>query len=95
MSDYQRLVSERKALLKRLEVAKQEQRALALANIRKLIAEFELMPNEVFGRKYKPRDPAARAARYRDPETGATWSGFGRPPMWIAGKEREAFAISQ
>ena len=26
----------------------------------------------------------AGAARYRDPATGATWSGFGRAPRWIA-----------
>jgi DNA-binding protein H-NS len=31
--------------------------------------------------------------KYRDPETGATWSGRGVAPRWIAGKDREAFLI--
>jgi len=38
------------------------------------------------------------AAKYRDPETGETWSGRGRPPRWLAakeaeGKRREEFAV--
>jgi DNA-binding protein H-NS len=34
------------------------------------------------------------AAKYRDPETGATWTGHGRAPGWIAGaKNREKFLV--
>ncbi|VBT21768.1 histone family protein nucleoid-structuring protein H-NS [Burkholderia pseudomallei] len=33
-------------------------------------------------------------AKYRDPETGATWSGRGRAPAWIANaKDRSRFSI--
>nr|WP_084241920.1 H-NS family nucleoid-associated regulatory protein [Variovorax soli] len=31
--------------------------------------------------------------RYRDPESGRTWSGYGRPPNWIRGKDRERFLV--
>ncbi|WP_176052969.1 H-NS family nucleoid-associated regulatory protein [Paraburkholderia caribensis] len=32
--------------------------------------------------------------KYRDPKTGATWSGHARPPQWIAGvKDRTKFLI--
>lgn len=45
------------------------------------------------------RQPAFRGpqpAKYVDPETGATWSGFGKPPRWIAGAaDRSAFLIGQ
>jgi len=35
-----------------------------------------------------------QAAKYRDPKTGATWSGRGRAPAWLAGtKSRAAFLI--
>jgi DNA-binding protein H-NS len=35
---------------------------------------------------------AISAVRYRDPKTGATWTGRGRPPAWIAGvKDRTHF----
>lgn len=33
--------------------------------------------------------------RYRDPESGRTWCGFGRPPDWIRGKDRERFRVQQ
>ena len=33
-------------------------------------------------------------AKYRDPATGKTWTGRGKPPTWIAGvKDRDAFLI--
>jgi DNA-binding protein H-NS len=33
------------------------------------------------------------AALYRDPATGATWSGRGTEPAWLKGRDREAFKI--
>ncbi|SDI70891.1 DNA-binding protein H-NS [Paraburkholderia steynii] len=36
-----------------------------------------------------------QAPKYRDPATGATWSGRGRVPAWLAGaKDRTAFLIA-
>lgn len=36
------------------------------------------------------------AAKYADPKTGNTWSGFGRAPGWIAGaKNRDAFLVDK
>lgn len=35
---------------------------------------------------------AALPAKYRDPESGKTWSGRGRVPAWLAG-DRERYAI--
>lgn len=38
---------------------------------------------------------AAGAPKYRDPKTGATWTGHGRAPAWIAAaKDRNKFLIS-
>ncbi len=33
------------------------------------------------------------AIKYRDPETNKTWTGRGKPPLWIAGKDREQFLV--
>ena len=43
-----------------------------------------------------PRGPVP--AKYRNPETGATWTGRGKAPRWVteaeaAGKKREEFLI--
>ena len=48
-----------------------------------------------------PKSQAPRTAttpKYRDPETGATWSGRGYPAKWITdyeakGRKREEFAV--
>jgi DNA-binding protein H-NS len=47
---------------------------------------------------YNPVKPRAQVKgtkppKYRDPVTGATWSGMGHEPFWIKGKSREAFLI--
>jgi DNA-binding protein H-NS len=42
------------------------------------------------------REPSSTAgvARYRDPKTGATWTGRGRPPAWLpAAGQRDRFLI--
>ncbi|MEX3945565.1 H-NS family nucleoid-associated regulatory protein [Paraburkholderia sp. BR10937] len=53
--------------------------------------------------KRRGRKPGAAAlakkgssvAKYRDPKTGATWSGHGRAPGWIAnGKDRTKFLVA-
>ena len=42
----------------------------------------------------KPTRPGAGVAKFRDPKSGATWSGFGRIPGWLASvKDREPFRI--
>nr|WP_238291725.1 H-NS family nucleoid-associated regulatory protein [Caballeronia novacaledonica] len=50
------------------------------------------------GSRKKPgRSPAAKkqsTVAYQDPKTGATWSGRGRAPGWIANaKDRSKFAV--
>ncbi|WP_415867691.1 H-NS family nucleoid-associated regulatory protein [Burkholderia ubonensis] len=39
------------------------------------------------------RRRAPAVAKYRDPASGAVWSGRGRTPRWIAGQDREKFLI--
>ncbi|MDN7178314.1 H-NS histone family protein [Caballeronia sp. SEWSISQ10-4 2] len=49
--------------------------------------------------KSKSKEKAAAngklAAKYRNPKTGATWSGWARPPLWIKDvKDRTKFLIA-
>ena len=57
------------------------------------------MVQDVFpGRAGKSASPKAGgskvAAKYRDPATGQTWTGRGKAPKWIDGKDRAQFAIA-
>ncbi len=73
--------------------------------IRELMAEHGLttadIDSHVGGKKRGPKPGAKAAAKaaspvanYRDPKTGATWSGRGRAPGWIANaKDRSKFLV--
>ncbi|WP_277041162.1 H-NS family nucleoid-associated regulatory protein [Caballeronia mineralivorans] len=37
----------------------------------------------------------SKRPRYRNPETGVEWSGFGREPHWIKGENRSDFEIKE
>lgn len=49
----------------------------------------------VTGKKASAKRSGAGVVRYRHPETGAVWSGFGRAPGWIAtAKNRDDFLVA-
>lgn len=51
-------------------------------------------PAQAQSGKVRGRIGGAAAAKFRNPETGETWSGRGREPAWIKGKNRDDFLIS-
>jgi DNA-binding protein H-NS len=63
--------------------------------IRAKVAEYGLTEKDIFGRARPANttDKTAPVPKYRDPATGATWSGRGRPPRWLKDKKRERFLI--
>src|SRR5476649_2430325 len=74
----------------------------AIAKVKQIMAEFNLtiehLTQSVTGKPAakKAKVKAASVAKYTDPKTGKTWSGFGRAPSWIAGaKNREAFLVDK
>lgn len=92
------LLQQRVALEQAISQARQNEISTAVAKIRELIAEYELTPQDIFpGRGPKSqlvKSPSKVAAKYRDPETGQTWTGRGKAPKWIDGKERGPFMIA-
>lgn len=96
MPSYKDLLAQRQALDAQIESARQTELSTAISRVREMVAEFGLTEQDVFG---KPgRGPNVNkgskvAAKYRDPATGATWTGRGKPPKWIADQDREKFAI--
>ncbi|MBS0315625.1 MAG: H-NS histone family protein [Proteobacteria bacterium] len=95
MATYKDLLKQREALDQQIKDARQREISDGLAQVKSLVAEFGLTAQDVFpsgrGRRAKPH--ATVAAKYRNPATGATWSGRGKPPKWIQGQDRSRFAI--
>ena len=74
----------------------------AIAKIKDIMSEFNLtiehLTQTVTGKRAAKKTQAKKAsvAKYADPKTGKTWSGFGRAPGWIAGaKNRDAFLVGK
>ncbi|WP_186095833.1 H-NS family nucleoid-associated regulatory protein [Burkholderia gladioli] len=92
MSTYQELLAKRAVLDTEIQSAKAEERSSALEEVKRLVGEFAFSTREIFGvSKVRKRQPVL--PRYRDPKSGATWSGRGRPPAWIEGKDRSQYRI--
>jgi len=73
-----------------------------VADVRQKVIAYGLTEQDVFGRKRAARTTTGSAAKttgimkYRDPKSGAEWSGRGRAPKWIAtARNRDRFLIAQ
>lgn len=92
MTEYKTLLARKAELDAQIAAAQAEAKAQAVAQARALIAEHGLTAADVF-----PQGKAkgsVGAPKYRDPATGATWTGRGKQPRWIEGKDRTPFQIT-
>lgn len=96
MTSVAELIKQRDALEAQIDAARKAENADAIAKVKALVAEHGLTAQDIFGGAKRGAKAGARAAvapKYRDPATGATWTGRGKAPKWIDGKDRAQFAI--
>lgn len=94
---YKDLLQQREALEQAIAAARQREITDAVAKVRELVAEFGLTAQDIFpgrGPKAAGKPVSKVAAKYRDPATGQTWTGRGKAPKWIDGKDRNQFVIA-
>ena len=98
MATLQELISQKAALEREIHEAQQQVRADGIAKIRALMTEHGLTVADLSEARASGKGRTGKgqkvAPKYRDPETGKTWTGRGVAPKWIAGKDREAFVIT-
>ncbi len=96
MASYKELLQKQKELAVQIEEARKREIADAVHKVRELVAEYGLTAQDVFPSRRSGKTAFAGkvAPKYRDPATGVTWTGRGKPPRWIEGKDRSAFAIA-
>ncbi|MCA3644454.1 H-NS histone family protein [Burkholderia sp.] len=96
MATYLELKAQADALAQRAEEARLVELDSVIATMREQIAEYGITPDQLFGRRRAAASTARTpiAPKYQDPKTGATWSGRGKAPQWIANaKNRDRFLI--
>lgn len=90
---YKDLLAQHAALEKQIEEARKKERGDAINTIRQLMQDFDIKAAELTVKKTrKARGPVM--PKYKDPNSDKTWSGMGKPPAWMAGKDRAAFLIA-
>lgn len=95
MKSYKELQAEIVELQARAEKMRQAELEKTITEIREKMEEFGITPADLFPGK-KARVGAKTGSvkpKYRNPETGDTWTGRGKPPRWIAGKDKSQYLI--
>jgi DNA-binding protein H-NS len=101
MKTYSEVQAEIQRLQAQAEKMRNSEKAGVVDRIREAIATYGITAADLGlavhsgGRKTSAVQSrgAVSVARYRDPKTGKTWTGRGKPPLWLAGKDRTAFEI--
>ena len=95
MSQYKDLLKQREELEAKIAEARNAEVASAIAQVRQLVLDYSLTERDVFGGvRTSSAKGSTVAPKYKDPVTGATWTGRGKPPRWIADKDRTQFLIA-
>lgn len=95
MTTYKELLAQRQALDAQINEARAVELKSAIENVQRIVAEFGLSQADVFPATRTKRSTKGQVVepKYRDPATGSTWTGRGKPPSWIKDKDRAQFAI--
>lgn len=103
MPTLQELLAQKATLEKQIAETQRQERSEAVAKIKSLMAEYGLTAADITGKApAAPRNVAGAgkkvAPKYRDPDTGETWTGRGLQPKWLknalaSGKALSDFAI--
>ncbi|MFT0172235.1 H-NS histone family protein [Paraburkholderia mimosarum] len=96
MATYRELKAQLAKLENEAAAVRQQEYDAVLTDIRAKVVEFGYTERDIFGsRRGRPRlSHGVSPVKYRDPASGATWSGRGRAPNWIRdARNRDRFLI--
>lgn len=99
MATYLELKAKAEKLLQEAEELRQKELAEVIQEIKAKMEQYGITVADLGG-TVKTKAKAGKkigavAPKYRNPETGDTWSGRGRAPKWLEGKNKDDFAIQQ
>ena len=90
------LQAEREKLDAEIKAKQDAQKASVIAQIKTVVDTYSIPVDELVealgGLKSKRKGIKAKQ-KFRDPASGATWSGRGKEPAWIKGQNRDDFLI--
>jgi DNA-binding protein H-NS len=95
MTSYQEYKAKIAELENLAETARKDEIAQAKEKVASIMREYGLTIADLSGvakaKVSKPRAPVP--TKYRDDATGQTWTGRGRAPKWLEGKNKNDYLI--
>ena len=94
MSSYKELLAQREQLDRQIKEAIAREKADGIAQAKVIIEQYKLTASDLFTRKAGGKAAGVKVApKYRNPATGETWTGRGKAPKWIEGRDRSSYLI--
>jgi DNA-binding protein H-NS len=95
---YEELRAKAAEILAQAEQVKSEERQKTIDTVRVMIQTYDITARDLgldktVKAKTGPKPGQKVVPKYRDPASGATWSGRGKTPKWINGADRSQYAI--
>jgi DNA-binding protein H-NS len=95
---YEELQAKIADLQAQAEQVRREERQQAIDMAKTMISTYDITAKDLGldkAPKVKtgPKPGNKVSPKYRDPQSGATWSGRGKTPKWINGADRSQYAI--
>lgn len=97
MASYQELKTKIAELERQAEEMRRSEREGAVGKIRELMKDYGLTLQDLdsSSKKRGSKERSHVPVKYRDPATGATWTGRGRAPLWLNGRSKNDFLIKE
>jgi len=95
MTSYAEYVEQIEKLQSLAEAARKDEINGAIKTIKELMQQHGVTVDDLAaGNRAKPtKAKGSVAPQFKNPETGETWTGRGRAPRWLDGKDKEQFRI--
>jgi len=94
MSTYREILAMFEKLQTELDEAREREAMEVAEKVRQVLADSGIDLEVLLGARKVGRQRGVRVRpKYWNPETRQTWSGRGRTPLWLAGKNPEDYRI--
>lgn len=99
MDTLENLIQKQKEITTQIDILREQQKKQGMFELMEIVKKYQLTLSDISSafskQKIKGKKRGAVAPKYRDPVSGVTWTGRGKTPAWIAGKDKEQFLISE
>jgi DNA-binding protein H-NS len=93
MATYKEIQAKIEDLQRQAAAQRQSEMSAAVQRIREMMQEYGISANDLLASSKKGASKKSGTVQFRNAETGDTWSGRGRMPNWLSGKDKEQFRV--